>query len=112
MAKKKSGVNKSQAIRDYVAANPTAKPNEVANALSKEGVSVTPQFVSTVKSMSKRKKGAKKRPGRPGRKPGPRKASDKGVSVESLQQAKKMADSMGGVDEAKKALDVLSKLVD
>ena len=40
MAKKRSarGVNKSQAIRDYLAANPQASPNEIVAGLKQQGV--------------------------------------------------------------------------
>lgn len=55
-------INKSQAIRDYKAANPTATPAEMSTALSKQGVKVSPQFVSSVLSDAKRK-------GKPGPKP-------------------------------------------
>ncbi|WP_254513864.1 hypothetical protein [Anatilimnocola floriformis] len=69
MAKKKSaGINKSQVIRDYMAANPEAKPKDVAAALTAEhGVSFTPQAVSMTKSNDK--KAGKKKPGKRGPKP-------------------------------------------
>ena len=51
MAKKaKAGPNKSLEIRNYKAANPTASPKEIAEALAKTGLSVSAQFVSTVLS--------------------------------------------------------------
>src|SRR5690242_8878101 len=68
MAKRKSrgdGPSKSQLIRDYLAANPKDGPQVVAAALkTAHGLTVTPQFVSTIKSNAKRKKR------RGGRKPG------------------------------------------
>ena len=68
MAKKKSaGVNKSQLIRDYMAANPDASPKAVAEAMSAQGVVVSAQFVSTTKSNAK--KAAGKKPGKRGPKP-------------------------------------------
>ena len=127
MAKKKSsGPNKSQAIRDYYAANPGAKPKEVAEALSKEGVSVTPAFVSTVRSTSKTKKKTGKR-GRPagrktarktGRRVGRPAATRRGaaasadVSLDSLVRVKAIVDEMGGVEDARSALAALEKLQD
>ena len=58
MAKKsKAGQNKSQLIREYKAANPSASPKEVAEALTKTGLSVSAQFVSTVLSNAKKKGG-------------------------------------------------------
>jgi hypothetical protein len=102
MAKKK--VNKSQAIRDYIEANPDAGPTEVAAALKKERIIVSPAMVSTVKLASKKKgRGRKKAAG--GAKP----ASDK-IALSSLIQAKKMAESLGGVEKAQTALAALAKL--
>lgn len=123
MAKKSSGASKSQVIRDYCEANPKAKPKEVAEALATQGFVVTPQFVSTIRSNAKRKKTAR-RPGRPagsastkraGRGSASRPAAAKGkedVSIDSLLKAKKIVQEMGGVEDARKALDALSKLMD
>jgi len=67
MARKtKSGTNKSATIRDYKAANPTASPKEIAEALSKSGMDVSAQFVRTVLSNAKKKGG---KVGKRGRKP-------------------------------------------
>jgi hypothetical protein len=58
MAKKKSSLNKSQVIRDYVAAHPEAKPKDVAAALTAQhGVEFTSQAVSMTKSNDKKKSG-------------------------------------------------------
>lgn len=131
MAKKKSGgPNKSEAIRDYYAANPTAKPKEVAEALSKQGISVTPAFVSTIRSTSKTKKKTGKR-GRPaGRKTARKTARKTGrrvgrpatarrgtaargdVSLDSLVRVKEIVDEMGGVEDARSALAALERLQD
>ena len=132
MAKKSSGPNKSQAIRQYYESNPNAKPMEVAAALKEQGIEVTPAFVSTIRSTSKKKK-----PGRPGR---PSKASKRGrkpgvtakraakstrststrsttsstggnVSIDSLIKVKQLVASVGGVDEARSALAALERLM-
>ena len=121
MAKKKAekaeaaseGPNKSARIREYMIANPKAGPKEVAQALVAEGLKVTAAYVSTVKALDK--KSAKKKssggPGRPGRKPAAAAASTGGSDLlSSLLQAKKLAEAMGGVANAKAALDALSKL--
>lgn len=110
MAKKrrgrKAGVNKSQIIRDYMGQHPKEGPSAVAAALNKrEGWKITPAYVSTIKSNAK-----KKTPGKRGRKPGRRAAGS--ISEASLLQAKKLAEQLGGVTEAKAALDLLAKLMD
>ena len=107
MAKKTTSGTKSAAIRNYKASNPTAKPKEIAEALSKAGDKVTSAFVSTVLS-NDRRKGKKRKGGRPGRKPG-RPAAAGGF--DSLVQAKKLADQLGGVAKAQAALDALAKIL-
>jgi hypothetical protein len=103
MAKKK--VNKSQAIRDYAEAHPDAGPTEIAAALKKEKIQVTSALVSTVKTVAKKKKGRGRKKAASGAKP----ASDK-IALSSLIQAKKMAESLGGVEKAQTALAALAKL--
>ena len=59
MAKKPVG-NKSQAIRDYYNANPKAKSPEVVDALAKQGIEVSVNFVNTVKYKHNKRHKAKK----------------------------------------------------
>ena len=61
MAKKRK-VNKSQAVRDFMAANPAAAPKEVSETLTKQGVAVSPNYVSTVKGQMNAKKGKAETP--------------------------------------------------
>jgi hypothetical protein len=105
VAKKAAGSSKSDAIRNYKSAHGNAGPTEIAAALTKEGTKVTPAFVSTVLSNAKRK-------GRKGRRKamqGAGRAS--GDPVQSLVQAKKLADQMGGIDRARTALDALARIL-
>ncbi|MBA4020265.1 MAG: hypothetical protein C0483_24145 [Pirellula sp.] len=48
-----SKVNKSAAIRDYLAASPEAKPKEIVAALTAKGINVSPNMVSIVKAKTK-----------------------------------------------------------
>lgn len=57
---KKQKVNKSQAVRDYIRANRQATNKEVADALAKKGIKVTPNYVATLKSKAKGKRRARK----------------------------------------------------
>jgi hypothetical protein len=108
MARKaKSGSNKSAAIREYKAANPDAGPKDIAEALEKSGMSVTPQFVSTVLSNAKKKGG---KVGKRGRKPGRPSALPVG-DLQQLIQVKKFVDQIGGVEKAKAAVDLLAQLL-
>src|SRR5262245_24459863 len=66
--KRKRKVNVSKAIRDYIKANPSVGPTEAAAAITKQvGKTVSPTYVSNVKSISKDKQ---PKNGRRGRKPG------------------------------------------
>ncbi len=56
----KPEVNRSQAIRDYYKANPTAKAKEVVDALAKKGISVSVGLVNIVKSKHNKAHAAKK----------------------------------------------------
>lgn len=125
MAKKKSGLNKSQSIRDYLKTNPSAKPKEIVAAMKAKGVSVSAQFVSTIKTNSKNKTGPSGKRGRPAgsknkstvtaaratrSRSSASRVMGETVSVESLLMLKKVVEDLGSIDEAKAALNTLEKL--
>ena len=106
MARKaKPGSNKSAAIRDYKAANPTAAPKEIAESLSKTGLPVSAQFVSTVLSNANGGKVGKRgpKPGRPVAVP-----LD---NIQQLIQVKKFVDQLGGVANARATIDALAQIL-
>ena len=51
MAKKAAAGNKSQAIRDALAAHPDKSPKEIADLLSEQGFKLNAQYVSTIKRL-------------------------------------------------------------
>lgn len=105
--------SKSGAIRDHLAANPDAQPKEIVDALKAQGIDVTAPQVSQVKwAESKKGPTAKtaKRKGRRGRPPRAAASGTNGKSYESLLEAKKLVDKLGGVEAAKQALDILATL--
>ena len=105
MAKRRRGPNKSQAIRDYMAANSEAAPKQVQEGLAAQGITVTTQLISNTKSRS----GAKTK--RRGKKRGPKaKVGVENVSLAALLEAKKLVDRAGSVDVVRRALDALEKL--
>ncbi|HLJ12639.1 MAG TPA: hypothetical protein VKU82_15700 [Planctomycetaceae bacterium] len=57
---KRADVNKSQMIRDAVKAHPDKAPAEIAAILRQDGVAVTGQYVSTIKSNDKKARRAKR----------------------------------------------------
>ena len=111
------GPNKSALIREYKTKDANIGPKAIVSKLKSEhGIEVSAQFVSTVLSQAKKKSGKKGRRGRPpgsgkAAKASPAKATSGGLSVELLLKAKKLANELGGVEEAKAALDALARIV-
>jgi hypothetical protein len=114
MAKRRSvrgrrgGVNKSQAIRDYLARDPAATPKVIIAGLAKQGISVSDGLVSVVKYAPDRRK--LKRGGRRQSNGRARRQPRGSLSVENLVATKKLADRLGGLREVREALDTLEKL--
>ena len=118
MAKKSaSGVNKSELIRSYVAANPEAKPKAIAQALSTQtGEKFSPTFVSTIKT--KLKKDGGKKPGKRGRKPGPKPVTSGGVvagnsfaaAMPIFKAANELLKVAGSRATAREVLDMVAAL--
>lgn len=102
--RKKSGVNKTKAILDLLAANPGTGPKEASAQLAQKGIKVSPGYVSTIKSKAKRSGGKRRR----GRKAGAKTGDS--ISINALVETKKFAEKMGGVGKLKAAIDALSKL--
>lgn len=103
----RSGTNKSQAIRDYIKANPDAGPTAVADALNtREGWKISAAYVSTIKNKLKQP-GTTRGAGRRGRSSG---GTDGGLSEKSLMQAKELLKQAGGINQAKAALELLARL--
>lgn len=114
MAKKKSGgASKSELIRTTSAQNPTAGPTEVAKLIqTAHNIKVSPAMVSTVLSQDRSRGGKPARRGRPpkaGKVAG--RSSGGNLSIDALVRIKKLADEMGGVAEARRALDALSQIM-
>jgi hypothetical protein len=57
---KKPKVNKTQAVKEYLKANPTAKNQAVADALAKKGITLSANYVATIKTQIKKTGNAKK----------------------------------------------------
>jgi hypothetical protein len=124
MARKtKSKINKSNAIREIKGANPEAGPTDIARmVLEQFGVEVTPATVSTVLSTDKKRNG---KVGRPGRPKGSKNAADKAPAaakavaqsgnqdafLQNLLKAKQLVSDMGGISEARNALNALESLM-
>lgn len=104
--------SKTAAIRAALKANLKKGPKEIAELLKADGWDVKPQNISVVKSALKAKMKAK-RAAAPAPEPeaGPVVPKD-AVSVGLLVKAKKLVKELGGVTEAKAALNALAQLLD
>ncbi len=124
MAKKAAAdsSNKSQAIRDYLKANPGATAKTIVPALAEKGIEITAQYAAMIKSNMKKKKPGKKKRGNAAAKPAAAKpaaapkpaaakaTSSTGLSADDVVAAKSFADQVGSVEQALKALETLQKL--
>ncbi len=113
MATKKSGkpkIVKAKAIRDALAAYPGEQPKDIALRLTAEGLKVTAQEVSNVKSQIKRAaegRGSMPRPGATGEGA----VSEDMVSVKNLKKVKALACELGGIAQLRRTLETLEKLM-
>lgn len=107
--KKRTGPNKSAAIRAELDKDPTATAKTIVPALAKQGIEVNQTLVNNVrhkylhdkKSPTKKSKTRKKMHST---------SSGSAVSYDELLDAKRAAESMGGIDRAINALNALKKL--
>jgi hypothetical protein len=119
MAKRSvSGVNKTQAVAEYLKANPKAKAREIAEALDKKGIDITPGHVANIKSKIKRLRLAKKAAKTPvaeAASPAPAEAQPAAKAGEALtlQHVKVVAQTVktiGGFDRLKELLEVVREV--
>lgn len=105
MARMKRG-KKTQVIREYLASHPTEGPVAVVAGLKAQGITVKPGLVSAIKYG---KPGGRK--SRPSVRVAARRTSRNGsITVEQLLEVKKLADSIGGSEQVRSALDTLDQI--
>ncbi len=109
--RKSGGVNKSELIREILREmGGETRNKDVIAKLKEKSVVVSPAQVSNVKLAMARKSGIRlRRRRRRGAKAVAGALNDK-VSLGTLIAAKKLAESLGGLDRARRALDALAKL--
>jgi hypothetical protein len=114
VAKKASAPgNKSQAIREALAANPEKSPKEITEIVTAQGFKVTPAYVSIIKynqSKAGGKKGGtvvvRRKPGRAVRRGGGAAAGGMGA----MEAAVRFVQAAGGLHEAKQTLAMLESI--
>lgn len=103
MAKKKLAMSKSKAIRNLKAQKPEIGPKAIAETLEKKGYKVSAQFVSTVLSNDRKKNGKVGRRGRPG---------GTVITGDDILVAKDLVAKVGGIENAKKVLELYGQIVE
>ncbi len=94
---KKDRVNKSEAVRDYYREHPEAKAAEVAEALTKNGITITAAHVTTIKSKSKIRRRRRRRAVKAV-------AEKTGIGVADIKAALGFLKACGSTEAAKEAL--------
>ncbi len=105
MAKRK--INKTAAVKEYLDANPNAGPKEVVAALKQKKISVTPNYVSNIKSKGK---SGGKRVGKRRHKAVAAQVSGSGPLSSKLAEAIALVEKVGGIEKAKETLDAVRAL--
>jgi hypothetical protein len=101
---------KTLAIRQALSDNPGKPLKEVSAMLKEQGIDASAAYISKIKSkMQGKRKKRKKAPAPEALAPAVPKDA---VSIGLLQKAKKLAAQLGGVKEAKAAIDALAQLMD
>ncbi len=114
---KKSKVNKSQIVRDYLSAHPDAMPKDVRAALAKENIEVSRVLVSTIKNKLA-KAGSGRKPARKAAvvaatAPSVVETPAKNGGTITLDQVKKVAHTIwtiGGLQRVTDVLEVIKEL--
>jgi hypothetical protein len=103
---KKSGVNKSQTVREYLKSHPSSTNKEVAQTLAKQGIKLSPNHVANIKSQMALSQGKRKRRS----KAASAMSTKTGVDIHEIKAAFVLLKQCGGVEKAKKALDAAREI--
>jgi arginine repressor len=114
---KKQKVNKTQAVRDYLKNHPKAMSGEIAAALNKQGVKITPKQVANIKTKINKarttKKAAKQQAAVEVAAPTAVEKPTKAGDTITLDQVKKVAQTIkaiGGFQRVTEVLEVIREL--
>ena len=106
MAKKATGVSKSERIRELLKANPKMKATEVVSTLAGKGIKVNPTLFYFVKGKMKGRKARKKQvKAEVGKVAGTTTNSD---TLAIILKVKKLASEVGGLRKLHSLVEVLS----
>jgi hypothetical protein len=103
-------VSGSESIRQFIAQHPGAMPREIEKGLKAAGIRVSLGLISNVKYGGGTTKAKKKRGRRAMLDVAARKTPVVAVTVEQLLDVKRLADSLGGAEHIRQALETLEQL--
>jgi len=106
-------VSGSESIRQYIAAHPEAKANEIVQGLKEGGVSVSAGLVSSVKYGKGQKKTSKlirTRTSAAGASAASPSTSPSAMTINQLLEVKRLSDTLGGTESLRQALETLDRL--
>ena len=103
---KKPAVNKSQTVREYLKIHPGIANKEVVEALSKQGIKISANHVSNIKSKMAVSKGKRKRRS----KAATAMSTKSGVDILEIKAAFVLLKQCGGIESAKKALEAAREI--
>jgi hypothetical protein len=104
-----AGVNKSQVIRDAVAAHPEKSNKELSEFLKTQGMKIKPTYIATIKGNMKRKKKKGRRAKLKGVKRHVR-GADHGNGYAGVGPALEFIKAAGGLGQAKAALETIEEI--
>lgn len=110
---KKAGVNRSQSIRDFLKKKPQSTNREVKEALAEQGIEASDNLISSARrtlGIAAKRSGKRGSRNSPMRAAKPLRGGNETVPVSSLVAAQRFAAEVGGVDSARRLLDVLTVL--
>jgi len=90
---KKNGVNKTKAVKDFFKKNPKASNQEAVDALAKEGITISTNYISNIKSNRKKRRNVVKATVAKGE-----------IGVTEIKAALSFIKTVGSVAAAKQAL--------
>jgi len=96
---KNNGLNKSQAIRDFYKAHPKAKVKEVVDALAKQGMTTTANYVGNIKATHNKRHRARSKV-----------VAEGGVGIPEVKAALALLKLTGSMAAAKQALTVAEQI--
>ncbi len=96
---KKNGLNKTQAVKEYFRANPKAKNQEVVDAMAKQGITISANYVGNIKATHNKRGRARKSIVAKG-----------GVGIPEVKAALRFIKAAGSVAAAKQAFAVAQEI--